>query len=356
MEVSMSLAYESTIESVRAYYGRVLQSTKDLQTSACCAVETLPRHIATIEAQIHPEVKKKFYGCGAPLPPALEGATVLDLGCGSGRDSFILSRLVGPRGQVIGVDMTPEQLSVAEQHLEYHRKAFGFDRPNVRLASGYIEDLKGAGVAAESVDLVVSNCVVNLSPDKPRVFAEVWRALKPGGELYFSDVFAGRRVPAQHREDPVLLGECLGGALYIEDFRRILRAVGCLDYRVVSKRRLTLDNPEIQRKVGMIDFYSMTIRAFKLDLEDICEDYGQVAFYQGTILEHPHEFTLDDHHVFKTGQPMLVCGNTAAMVGETRYRSHFKVLGDRAVHYGPFDCGPSPSPVGAAPNPTGACC
>ena len=348
---------EMTLEAVRNYYGRVLSSTKDLQTSACCTAEKLPPHLAAIEALVADEVKDKFYGCGSPLPPALEGATVLDLGCGSGRDTFILSKLVGERGQVIGVDMTPEQLGVAERHLEHHRRAFGYARGNVRLAAGYIEDLAGAGIASGSIDLVVSNCVVNLSPDKRRVFGEIWRVLKPGGEVYFSDVFAGRRVPAPLREDPVLLGECLGGALYIEDFRRILRDVGCLDHRVVSKRRLTLDNPDIERKAGMIDFHSITVRAFKLELEDLCEDYGQVATYLGTIEESPHAFVLDDHHVFKTGQPMLVCGNTAAMVQQTRYARHFRVIGDRSTHFGPFDCGPlTSSTTAAAATPSGACC
>jgi SAM-dependent methyltransferase len=344
-----------TLEVVRAYYGRVLRSNQDLQTSACCAVERLPPHLAAIEALIHDEVKEKFYGCGVPLPPALEGATVLDLGCGAGRDTFLLSKLVGESGQVIGIDMTPEQLAVAERHLDHHRRAFGYARGNVRLVSGYIEDLAGVGIASASVDLVVSNCVINLSPDKRRVFAEIFRVLKSGGELYFSDVFAERRVPARLTEDPVLLGECLGGALYFHDFRRLLREVGCLDFRTVSKRRLTLDNPDLALRAGMIPFCSMTVRAFKLDLEDLCEDYGQVATYAGTIAEHPHRFVLDDHHVFETGRPMLVCGNTAAMVSETRYRPHFKVVGDRSVQYGPFDCAPSPAgPGGDAP--AGACC
>jgi SAM-dependent methyltransferase len=347
-----------TLEAVRNYYGRVLKSTQDLQTSACCTAEKLPAHLQAIEPLIHDEVKDRFYGCGSPLPPALDGATALDLGCGSGRDTFLLSKLVGEHGQVIGIDMTPEQLSVAEKHLDHHRQAFGYARSNVRLASGYIEDLKGAGIQSNSVDLVVSNCVVNLSPDKRRVFSEIFRVLKPGGELYFSDVFAGRRVPAPLKEDPVLLGECLGGALYIEDFRRILREVGCLDYRVVSKRRLTLDNPDIERKAGMIDFHSVTVRAFKLDLEDLCEDYGQVATYLGTIDESPHQFVLDDHHVFKTGQPMLVCGNTAAMVQETRYGKHFRVTGDKSTHFGPFDCGPlaGSSATSTSSAPSGACC
>ena len=329
-----------TLEAVRNYYGRVLASTKDLQTSACCAIEKLAPHLAAIEAQLHDEVKEKFYGCGAPLPPALDGATVLDLGCGSGRDTFILSRLVGERGQVIGIDMTPEQLSVAEKHLDYHRKQYGYARSNVRLVSGYIEDLRGAGIEASSIDLVVSNCVVNLSPDKDRVFAEVFRVLKPGGELYFSDVFANRRVPAPLTQDPVLLGECLGGALYWEDFRRIMAKVGCADHRVVSKRDLTIDNADIARKIGKIGFSSVTVRAFKLALEDRCEDYGQVATYLGSIAEEPNRFVLDDHHEFETGRPMLVCGNTASMVQETRYGKHFRVDGERSTHFGLFDCGP----------------
>ena len=109
--------------------------------------------------------------------------------------------------------------------------------------------------------------------------------------------------------------------MYIEDFRRLLRDLGCLDYRVVSKRRVTVDNPVIEAKMGLVDFYSMTIRVFKLDtLEDICEDYGQVATYLGTIPEYPHQFALDDHHLFKTGKPTLVCGNTAAMVQDARLR------------------------------------
>jgi SAM-dependent methyltransferase len=225
---------------------------------------------------------------------------------------------------------------------------FGYSRPNVDFRKGYIEDLKELAIEDNSVDVVISNCVVNLSPDKSPVFSEIFRVLKPGGELYFSDVFAGRRVPEELRSDPVLRGECLSGALYIEDFRRLLRDVGCPDYRAVSKTRLSIDDPEIEAKVGMIEFCSVTVRAFKLDsLEDICEDYGQAAVYLGTIPHYPHEFTLDDHHVFVAGKPMLVCGNTASMLQETRYGKHFTVIGDRSTHFGPFDCPCTPSPTGA---------
>ncbi|MCK5406649.1 MAG: methyltransferase type 11, partial [Candidatus Krumholzibacteria bacterium] len=168
----------------------------------------------------------------------------------------------------------------------------------------------------------------------------------------------GRRVPESLREDPVVYGECLSGALYIEDFRRTLGSLGIRDYRVVARSQISLDDEEIRAKVGMVDFYSMTVRVFKLDcLEDICEDYGQTARYLGAIPHHPHSFDLDDHHQFVTGRPMLVCGNTAAMLTDTRYAVHFEVAGDRSVHYGPFDCAPAAAKrsVGDA-NSGGACC
>jgi SAM-dependent methyltransferase len=327
-------------QSVQDYYGKVLKSSADLQTSACCLAESMPPHLSALLKDIHPEVKDRFYGCGSPIPPALEGATVLDLGSGSGRDCYMLSKLVGERGRVIGLDMTDEQLAVARKHIAFHAGKFGYEKPNTEFVQGYIEDLSGAGIADNSVDLVISNCVLNLSPDKARVFREIFRVLKPGGELYFSDVFADRRIPQHLATDPVLLGECLGGALYIEDFRRLMAQSGCLDGRVLSSTSLAINNPDIERKAGYIKFYSMTVRAFKLNFEDRCEDFGQVAYYLGTLPEYPHQFALDDHHLFKTGQPMLVCGNTADMISSTRYAKHFRVTGDKSVHYGLFDSEP----------------
>jgi arsenite methyltransferase len=339
------------LDAVKDYYGRVLQSSADLKTSACCLAESLPPHVAAVLPEIHEEVKARFYGCGSPIPPALDGMTVLDLGCGSGRDGYVLSKLVGPRGRVIGVDMTDAQLAVARRHRDYHARKFGWD--NVDFRQGYIEDLAAAGLADASVDLVVSNCVLNLSPDKPRVFREIFRVLKPGGELYFSDVFADRRIPRELAQDPVLLGECLGGALYGEDFRRLLADVGCLDARAVVSAPLAIGDATIQRRIGFVNFSSRTIRAFKLDLEDRCEDFGQVATYAGTLPEHPHRFALDDHHLFEAGKPLRVCGNTADMLARTRYAPHFRVDGDKSRHFGLFDCAPAAPGATAA---AGACC
>lgn len=106
--------------------------------------------------------------------------------------------------------------------------------------------------------------------------------------------------------------------------------MGCSDYRIVSRRKISINESEVREKVYGIDFYSMAIRVFKLDdLEDICENYGQVALYLGTISDNPHQFKLDEHHIFIKNKPMLICGNTASMLSCTRYGNHFKVTGDR---------------------------
>jgi SAM-dependent methyltransferase len=326
---------------VKEYYGKELNTNGDLKTGACCSIDAIPSHHRNILSEIESEILEKFYGCGSPIPLALDGKTVLDLGCGSGRDVYLASRLVGPEGYVIGVDMTDEQLDVARKYRDAQMARFGYSVPNVDFRKGYIEDLKTAGIEDNSIDVVISNCVINLAADKEAVFSEIFRVLKPGGELYFSDVFSGRRIPPHLQNDPVLYGECLAGAIYIEDFRRLLRYLACPDYRTVISRRISLDDPEISAKIGMVDFYSMTIRAFKLNsLEDICEDYGQIAIYKGDLPDSPHEFVLDDHHTFPAGKPLPVCGNTASMLAETRFSQYFTIIGDRSTHYGPFDCKP----------------
>ena len=307
------LEQDTTLEQVKEYYSRTLGSAKDLKTNACCDASTPPAYLQEVLGLIDAEIKDKFYGCGSPIPPDLEGRTVLDLGCGTGRDVYMVSKLVGRTGRVIGVDMTEGQLDVARRHLDDQTRRFEFERPNIEFRRGYIEDLQSLGIADESVDVVISNCVINLSPDKRRVFSEIFRVLKPGGELLFADVFAGSRLPKALADDPILRGECLGGALYIEDFRRMLGDLGCPDHRVVARWPIALRDAEIEAKAGMIRFHSMTVRAFKLDtLEDICEDYGQVAIYRGTVPRQPHAFALDDHHLFHANKPELVCGNTAS--------------------------------------------
>ncbi len=329
-------------DSVKTYYGEVLENKYDLRTSACCPIDAMPEFLKPLLKNIHPEIQQKFYGCGSPIPTCLEGKTVLDLGCGTGRDVYLLAQMVGEQGQVIGIDMTEQQLEVAKSHEEFHRQAFGFKNSNVKFSHSYIEDLRPAEIADNSIDVVVSNCVINLAANKEKVFQEIFRVLKPGGELYFSDVYADRRIPAELLDDEVLLGECLSGALYEEDFRRLMHQVGFTDFRRMEQGMIELHDADIVRKAGMINFSSQTVRAFKCELEDMCENYGHVAFYLGTIEQQPHAFDLDDHHHFRTGLPEPVCGNTAKMLTETRYKKHFTVLGDFSTHYGLFDCSNEP--------------
>jgi arsenite methyltransferase len=339
---------EAQQAAVRSYYGETLHSSSDLRTSACCSIGVMPAPLRGILAQLHPEVRERFYGCGSPLPPALDGMTVLDLGCGSGRDAYLLSSLVGEHGSVIGVDMTAQQLEVAERHRAFHAKAFGHAYSNAEFHLGDLADLAGLGIADNSVDVVVSNCVLNLVPDKHRAFAETFRALKPGGELYFSDVFCDRRLPRELSTDPVLLGECLAGALYVEDFRRLLAELGVADARVCARSPIALTDAAIEQRIGFAHFESITFRAFKLPLEDRCEDYGQVATYLGSLRGHPHAFELDDHHRFECARPMPVCGNTADMLSKSRYAAHFRVDGDKRQHFGLFGRAPASATTGAA--------
>ncbi len=326
---------------VQQYYGATLSSSLDLQTNACTTGNDLPEYVKPILAQIHDEVLTRYYGCGLVLPELLEGLTVLDLGCGAGRDVYVLSRLVGESGRVVGVDMTEEQLAVARKHEEYHRKAFGYAASNVRFLHGYIERLSELKLADGSVDVIVSNCVLNLAPDKAAVLREAWRVLKPDGELYFSDIYTDRRVPPTLSADPVLYGECLSGALYWNDFINLSLKHGFDDPRLINDRRVALGNAELSARTGNIRFFSATYRLFKMDnLEPACEDYGQAVVYRGTIPHHPHVFVLDKHHRIETGKHFPVCGNTWRMLHDSRLAEHFEFYGGFERHFGIFPgCG-----------------
>lgn len=329
-------------ESVQEYYGKILQQSDDLQTNACCTADAAtPDFLKRAMANIHDEVAARYYGCGLVRPEVLEGMRILDLGSGSGRDCYLLAQLVGEQGYVLGVDMTDEQLMVAKRHIEWHRERFGYARSNVEFRKGYIEQLDELGLEEGSFDIIVSNCVINLSPDKAAVLREAYRLLKPGGELYFSDVYSDRRVPAELLNDQVLYGECLSGALYWNDFQSLAKQAGFLDPRLVEDHPIAIGNDEIQRKIGHIDFYSATYRLFKLEgLESHCEDYGQAVVYQGGIPNHEQRFDLDKRHSMEKGRMFPVCGNTYRMLQESRLAGYFSFHGDRATHYGIFDdCG-----------------
>lgn len=340
------LDLQATREFLRQFYGRRVQRTQDLAYTACCTDESRSR-FHEILRKIPEEVLARQYGCGSPIPDDdLSGLTVVDLGCGAGTDCFLLSHLVGPVGRVIGLDMTVEQLEVARRNAPVVAGAFGYESSNVDFRQDFIETAES--VPDGSVDLIVSNCVINLSPAKRNVFRSVARMLRDGGEFYISDIVCDRRLPDEIRRDPELHGECLAGAEYYPDLRDLMEEAGFRDVREVSRR--TLDD-----RVGLEQarFCSVTLRGFKLPgLDRRCEDYGQTAEYLGTCANQPVEFRLDGGHVFERLRPMAVCRNTARMLSETRLARHFAVTPARR-HFGLFDCAPKPAEAGGTAS---SCC
>jgi ubiquinone/menaquinone biosynthesis C-methylase UbiE len=248
---------------VSEYYGATLEKSDDLKTNACCTVQSYPPAIQEALGLIHDEVLEKYYGCGLTIPDGLEGKRVLDLGSGSGRDCYLVSRLVGEQGSVVGIDMTDEQLAVACRHIDFHAEQFGYTKPNVEFRKGLIEKLDEAGLESDSFDVTISNCVINLCPDKPAALREIFRVLKPGGRFYFSDVYSDQPVPAHLVDDPVLYGECLSGALAEQDFIRLAIEAGFCEPVEVERSEITIENAEVQDKVGDLKFNSITFNVIK---------------------------------------------------------------------------------------------
>lgn len=181
------------------------------------------------EMQAVPEGANLGLGCGNPQAIAAlqPGEIVLDLGSGAGFDAFLAARQVGKNGHVIGVDMTPEMLAKARAHAASH----GFGQVEFRL--GEIEHLP---VADNSVDVILSNCVINLSPDKPLVFLEAFRVLKPGGRLAISDVVATAELPEHIRHDLALHAGCIAGASSIAALEAMLQAAGFTRIRIAPNK------------------------------------------------------------------------------------------------------------------------
>ena len=345
-------------DNVKDYYGKVLSTSADLQTDACCTIADTPSYLRALLTNIHPDVRAKYYGCGLIAPLALNGARILDLGSGSGQDAYALAQLAGAQGEVVGVDMTPEQLTVARDHLDWHAERFGY--ANVRFLEGDIEKLGDLDLEPASFDVIVSNCVINLVEDKEAVFRAVHTLLRPGGEFYFSDVYADRRLPDDLRHDPAAQGECLGGALYWNDFLNMAKRAGFADPRLVTDRPLAINNDGLREKLSPAQFHSATYRLFKIDgLEPACEDYGQAVVYKGGLAQSEKSFTLDNHHIIEQGRVFAVCGNTFRMLNESRFAPWFEFIGDWSTHYGIFPgCGAS-SPFGEQMEDiasSGGCC
>jgi SAM-dependent methyltransferase len=187
---------------------------------------------ATEELSVVPEGANMGLSCGNPTAIASlkPGEVVLDLGSGGGFDVFIAGSKVGPTGRAIGVDMTPEMLTKARRNIETYRKQTGLD--NVEFRLGEIEYLP---VADATVDVVISNCVINLSPDKPQVWREIARVLKPDGRVAVSDLALRKPLPSAIREMVEALVGCIAGAVLVEETQRMVREAGLTDIGLISK-------------------------------------------------------------------------------------------------------------------------
>ncbi len=215
-------------QRVRERYGRIAETAVGCCGSpakpSCCtpaapATGAAQMGYSLAEIAAAPEAAELGLGCGNPQAIAnlRPGETVLDLGSGAGFDCLLAARAVGPTGRVIGVDMTEAMLRKARRNAQKAGLA------NVEFRQGEIERLP---VQSHTVDVIISNCVVNLSPEKEAVFQEAFRVLKPGGRLAVSDVVALRPLPAEMRSDPDLQCACIGGAAREEELRRLLQAAG----------------------------------------------------------------------------------------------------------------------------------
>ncbi|WP_165172583.1 methyltransferase domain-containing protein [Adlercreutzia sp. ZJ242] len=318
-----------------AYYAAIAQAQgRDPQATARTrdADGTIPEEARPLLYNVSAEIKNTFHEFGAPLPPLLEGCTVLDLCCGSGRDTYLAAQLVGAQGKVIGVEPVAARLAVAQKYLAQEIKQFGYDECNVELVNAAPEDL--SFVADGSVDVVISNCTFNLSPDKERYIAEVKRVLKDGGEWYFTDVFCDRRIPQATSDQVENVAMRLGGALFIEDFRRLAQAAGFHDPRYLMTWQTPVSPDEAAVYPG-IAFATITSRLINSELtSDHCEDYGEEITYDGSLPGYPEFFLYDKDIKFPAGKTCHVCDNVSVLPLATRYAKVISVTGSRDVHYG----------------------
>jgi len=237
----MAKKSEKIREKVRERYGKIASNvgntTGSCCESSCCGPSTADLKMkaealgySLVDIQDSPEAANMGLGCGNPnaIASLKSGETVLDLGSGGGFDCFIAAKAVGEEGKIIGVDMTPEMLKKARENAE---KA---GVTNVEFRQGEIEKIP---VEDNSVDVIMSNCVINLSPEKDKVYQDAFRVLKPGGRLAISDVVATKPLPEEMRKNMNLVSSCIGGAETIDNIKEMLNEAGFTKIKIIPNEK-----------------------------------------------------------------------------------------------------------------------
>lgn len=329
----------------------------------CCPIEYDRQYLKVIPQ----EVIERDYGCGDPSKYLKPGETVLDLGSGTGKICFIAAQVVGKAGRVIGVDMNDDMLAIARKNAPAVGDAIGYH--NVEFRKGRIQDLgldlekldadlkanpiQDANsflaadaraeelrvtqplVASDSIDVVVSNCVLNLVEPraKQQLFSEIYRVLRKGGRAVISDIVSDEPVPEQMQKDPELWSGCISGALTEEGFIRAFVDAGFYGTRILKR------DAQPWRTVNGIEFRSMTIEAFKGQQGD-CFDRNQAVIYKGPF----REVVDDDGHRMERGRRYAVCDKTFQLYRKEPYRDCFEFIEPRTEvpleQAPPFDAEP----------------
>lgn len=348
----------STRETVQARYSAAAQAR---QQELCCPVDYDPRYLEAIPA----EVVERDYGCGDPSRHVREGDTVLDLGSGAGKICFIASQVVGPKGSVLGVDANDEMLGLARRWEPQVAERIGY--ANIEFRRGEIQDLaldldrldrwlrrhpiEGVQdlprleaekerlrrdeplIPDASVDLVVSNCVLNLvhEADKSKLIREIFRVLRVGGRIALSDIVSDEEVPEALRADPKLWSGCVSGAFQEKQFLAELEAAG---FHAIA---IDAWSEEPFAVVDGIEFRSVTITAAK-GKQGPCWEGNHAVVYRGPFKQVED----DDGHVLRRGDRAAVCEKTFGILTSEPYRDHFVAIAPRRARPDdsrePFDC------------------